>query len=357
MFKGFEGSVQIPDSLLSPNLHCAVCRLPRQEKSRGNAARELELWMERWMLIIKARSKYKTIQHVEKSFIKNTEATERSLLRNRVVHGCKPLHTPPVLGIDDSLSVHVRGAGKRVTPRLQSPIHGLTREGAVQLARTALAVSSKSSDTTDVALLDEVQIKIHKSAMVHGFKFDSRHAMLAHRAVNSRSYQNSFVRVLAADLVPLIGLFQGSTMHPPTNTLPHPIRGSVYAQIEFYFDANVPPLPSTAETNPVRALSHGAQLLPVDDNRHPSRGVHMHTAVEPGSLGMYAVVQPLRDAVAQTFAGTPTVVTCEPLTDVPLSGLYCVPISCFKAQVLVLKSRHERGQLRFLECPGKLLLV
>jgi hypothetical protein len=39
--------MQAPESLLTPNLHAAVCRLLRQEIERGPAALESEWWMER----------------------------------------------------------------------------------------------------------------------------------------------------------------------------------------------------------------------------------------------------------------------------------------------------------------------
>ncbi len=45
----FEGwnLLQAPESILSPNLHVAVCRLLKQELQRGPAALESEWWMER----------------------------------------------------------------------------------------------------------------------------------------------------------------------------------------------------------------------------------------------------------------------------------------------------------------------
>jgi hypothetical protein len=46
--------VQAPESILSPNLHVAVCRLLKQELQRGPAALESEWWMERCVCTVAA---------------------------------------------------------------------------------------------------------------------------------------------------------------------------------------------------------------------------------------------------------------------------------------------------------------
>jgi hypothetical protein len=57
--------VQVSQNMLTPNLHVTVCRLLDQELARGPMARELEFFMERYMLVPKKRSKHKTVLHSE----------------------------------------------------------------------------------------------------------------------------------------------------------------------------------------------------------------------------------------------------------------------------------------------------
>ena len=60
---------QLPDELLTYNLHILLCRLARQEAARGHAGKDIELWIERGVQRLKRNVKYRSTQHPEKIFV------------------------------------------------------------------------------------------------------------------------------------------------------------------------------------------------------------------------------------------------------------------------------------------------
>lgn len=273
------------------------------------------------MLLIKKRSKYKTIMWVEKSYIKNTEATLRSLQHNKTRFGCVSLYPQPPVDAVEYSSVIVRGAGRRLTPRTGLCVHGLTRENGVVLARLALQMMGQPYEAEGETVLDHVHLRVYTGANVHGFKFDSKRT--TNRSVNSRSYQNSFVRLRLED-VTHVGQQGGPTNSASALASTHTVQGFVYAQVECYFQAHVvAPDPGDSPVNP----------------------------------GPFALVQVLRGASRETFAGTPTVVTDEPIDNMMFSDFGIVQISKFRSQMLVLKGKDDIRKLRFVACPGKLYMM
>ena len=78
--------VQVPDRMLPPNLHIAVCRFVRQELQRGLIALDPEWWVERGMngpKLLARRALY-----AEMTWIKATQSITRALLNCKVQHGC-----------------------------------------------------------------------------------------------------------------------------------------------------------------------------------------------------------------------------------------------------------------------------
>jgi hypothetical protein len=82
----FTSMSQVPDRMLPPNLHIAVCRFERQELQRGLIAHETEWWLERGMNGPKLLAR--RALHAEMTYIKATQAISRALVRCRVEHGC-----------------------------------------------------------------------------------------------------------------------------------------------------------------------------------------------------------------------------------------------------------------------------
>jgi hypothetical protein len=200
--------MQVPESMLSPNLHIATCRLPEQEALRGNAANDIELWFERWMLIIKKRSKYRTIGHVEKSYILNTELTERALLKHCMYHKCALIKADPG-DAQSVVSTFLCGNGEHISSRSRVMKCGLDKDAAETVVSALLRASPVDSVTIGNAQMDEACLKlldtavvtVHKSAEVLGIRFHSRAA--TPRGVRSRSLACSFMRVFARYLIPV----------------------------------------------------------------------------------------------------------------------------------------------------------
>lgn len=76
----------MPDRLLSPNLHIAVCRFLTQELERGPLAGDTEYWLERAMNTAKPSRR---ALHAEKTMVKTTQTFDRALQQARVLHGCR----------------------------------------------------------------------------------------------------------------------------------------------------------------------------------------------------------------------------------------------------------------------------
>jgi hypothetical protein len=78
--------MQVPSSLLTPNLHIIVCRYLDQELESGPMALHTEFWVERGMDTAKPSRR---ALHAEKTMVKTSEAIGRALAYNAVFHGCK----------------------------------------------------------------------------------------------------------------------------------------------------------------------------------------------------------------------------------------------------------------------------
>ena len=51
---------QLPQGLLTHNLHLLACRLARQGTARGYVAKDIELWLERGVQLLKRNVKYRS---------------------------------------------------------------------------------------------------------------------------------------------------------------------------------------------------------------------------------------------------------------------------------------------------------
>ena len=318
--------------MLTPNLHCAVCRLPRQEAVRGNAARETELWMERYMLVIKGRSKYKTIQHVEKSFVLNTESTARSLARLSAYHGCTfqkrrrggveeqaLLLTGKGVSLASAAGRHLTGTQAEGTAVL---VHALQRQ---QLGR--VGDGAPDSDGGSVEGGSGVRLQVHLNASLCGVKIAS--AGTSARQGSCRAFPSSFVRAEARSTISLA--VSGGALASAARSRPPSLQGHVYAYVQWFLQAT----------------------LPVTNASVAGRGVPQEVVCN------YAVVQCLQGPVQHDFAGTPTVLATEPVTRLPLGQCWLVPLHAIVAQLFLLSanvhSTDVRGpRVRMIECPGKL---
>jgi hypothetical protein len=71
---------QVPDRLLPPNLHIAVCRFAREEMQQGLIADDTEMWAERGMS--RPKQLARRALHAE-TWIKATQSIKRALLQSR----------------------------------------------------------------------------------------------------------------------------------------------------------------------------------------------------------------------------------------------------------------------------------
>jgi hypothetical protein len=83
--------LQVPSTMLSPNLHVLTCRLLQQELARGPAANENDYYMERYMLEPKRRNAHRTTANPEITHLRHTEMPRRALSRCAIQFGCKSL--------------------------------------------------------------------------------------------------------------------------------------------------------------------------------------------------------------------------------------------------------------------------
>lgn len=310
--------------------------------------------MERYLNPFKARAVYTYVNHIEKSFVRNTEATERCLLQNRARHGCVSLYVRAV-ACGDKPACTARGAGRRITEKTSTAVRGLSRISAVSVLRVALATMGRSADELGAVGLDHAVLMVHTGATVNGLKFDSRQT--PNRSGRSRSYQNSFGRVAARGVVSTQlgpdGLVQSYPRHrirkPDTDSI---IRGSVYVHVECYVQIH-------EQGSACNRLSMTAAGPESRQGVGGPGGGGAEAGCGAGSTPsevVLAVVQVLRNAKAEVFSGTQTVVTEAPVPSSTLAfeDLYLVPLESFQAQLLQLTAADEVTALRFIECQGKL---
>ena len=67
---------EMPLNMLTPNLHCACCRLFPQKEQRGAVAKDLELFIERDVQLVKENLKYRIAARPEALFIHDKLADE-----------------------------------------------------------------------------------------------------------------------------------------------------------------------------------------------------------------------------------------------------------------------------------------
>jgi len=79
-------------------------------------------------------------------------------------------------------------------------------------------------------------------------------------------------------------------------------------------------------------------------------------AEEDLEVGDYAVLQMLVGARQEVFVGTRTIVTNVPSRSLPCEQYWIAPLEAIQSQLLVLKARSDRNDVRFVECPGKLVV-
>jgi hypothetical protein len=310
--------MQVPESMLSPNLHIATCRLPEQEALRGNAANDIELWFERWMLIIKKRSKYRTIGHVEKSYILNTELTARALLKHRMYHKCALIKADPQ-DAQSVVSTLLCGDGDHISSRSRVIKCGLDKNAVETVVSALLRASPVDSVTiwrsqmneACLKLLDTVVVTVHKSAEVLGIRFHSRAA--TPRGVRSRNLACSFMRVFARDLIPVGESLRRLPMMPEQQ------RGMCICYVHSY----------------VRIRCHGYQ----HDDLH-----------RPEWDGEYA----LKNPKYEEFVEFPTFMTDAIVADLNVEDMWILPLRrALEGQLILITPKVGASNLRFVIPAGK----
>jgi len=76
MLKPSHALQEMPLNMLTPNLHCACCRLYAQEEQRGAVAKDLELFIERDVQRVKENLKYRISARPEALFVNDKLADE-----------------------------------------------------------------------------------------------------------------------------------------------------------------------------------------------------------------------------------------------------------------------------------------
>lgn len=292
------------------------------------------------MHLIKQRSKYRTIMWVEKSYIRNTEATMRSLQFNQARFGCTSLYPKAASETADSSTVACRGAGKRLTACSTGKVRGINLARGEMIATLIMHLSQVRA-TAGVTALQQVHLCMYTGATVRGCKFDSKQT--SHRSVQSRSYQNSFVCLRARD-VASVQIGQDNSVQSCRRDT---VAGLVYAQIECFFRADAAVQVQQSQQAHDRGMD--ARMDPVE--------IEAGQPDDVVEAGLYALVQVLSGVRNETLSGSQTTVTNEPLTNVDFSDLFVVPVKAFRAQLLLLKGRDDLRCLRFKRCPGKLYMV
>lgn len=279
--------------------------------------------MERFMNIIKERSKYKTISHVEKSYLLNTEATHRSIIRNRALFGCTSLRKERPVDLKSTTSL--LGVGKQIMLKSKASLLGLTWEDAVMLTRAALRSFGTPAMAPSEAM-QGIEFFAYARAELCGIKLSS--AASSSTRAGCRSYQSSFVRVAAHRALAV------DPSSVPARSAAS-FRGSMYAYVQCYF--------RVCQHSFGVAGASGAMCVAADepeDQRNEN----------------FALLQILSSARQQSFVGTKTIVTTQPSRTLPCEHYWIAPIDAIQSQLMVLKTRAEGTDVRFVECPGKLVV-
>lgn len=288
----------------------------------------------------KARSKYRLTMKIELSFVRNTEATSRALLRNRARHGCVSLFKREAC-TGAAQTCAPRGVGRRVKTSSAGPTRGLSTLQCEVLANLMLAHSGLECGTDDALALDVLDFQVFTGVAIHGLQFDSRQT--PNRAVRSRSWQNSFCSVPAASVISVdlagdtaLSSGTGVGVQPPFHN--HVLGRRLYGQVECYFGARF------GSMQPPGAVGDGQPRLAQVCNTYPSS--------DGEAVGLYALLQVLHDPRRQAVLGTNSVVTREPMP-VDFNELVMVDVREFSGHLLQVGLPHDRQVLRFIECPWR----
>ena len=282
--------------------------------------------MEQLTNIIKERSKYKTIPHVEKSYLLNTKATLRSLMRKRAMFGCTTLK--PERPVELTSATTVLGVGKRIIPTVRASQLGLTSDDARMLTRAALRfIEAPVPNAEDI--VESIAFFAYARVELCGFKIYSSASSSAR--AGCRSYQSSFVRLSARRTIAV----EPSSAHA---TRLISTRGCMYAYVQCYF----------------RAVHHKCK----SDEAAVAR-LSTHDAsdeVTEEEVGDYAVLHMLVGARQEVFVGTRTILTNVPSGSLPCEQYWIAPLEAIQSQLLVVKARFDRNDVRCIECPRNLVV-
>lgn len=322
-----HAGLQVPRGMVKPNLHIAKCRLPRQERQRGPAARHVELWMERGMRVPKMRCKNKTVSKCEITYLCHSQMSLRGLQQAMVVEGMlsgenlDQYGQPRITVRSDTSQPLLLGAAMVVTSLSRTAKRGVT----AALARRIITAACVHSRGTPAALaaavlgaqdvLAAVLVTAHGSTQLPGYQLRSAAA-----SDFVRTFDSSFVSVHPRKLVPLRQLDQRLTgpaevvyVHTLVQLEPHAVGGS--------------------DDGLVAAMAPHAALW----------------------KGPYAVVERLGECKRIVFVSTPLHSADAPhlrLAHDSLS-LYIVRAHDLLEQQMVLRQRADSNRLHFLQCADR----
>ena len=327
--------VQAPRHLLAPNLHIAVCRLPRQELLLLAAAAFKELYMERGMCEPKYRSKNRSSRHCDKTYMLQTEMTERGLAYARMQLGlagdaeeacargsmaAAPADDEDAEGAKEGqLQPFLTGKGKPVPAGAQAARHGIDASTAAAIVRRAVASCvprgpqrAQLEAAADALLepLDSVAVFAHSGACLPGFKMRSA----ASPASWTRSYPSSFA------------VAQSSLLVPMQSAARRPAGAKQLVYVHTYAELAPRQLRAGADAHAQAVAAAAAQWQ-----------------------GPYAVVEVLADSKSVTITGLPAMNSKPPVPGIGRSDLFLLPLRGLLSQQIVVKP-SDKGLLWFLRC-------
>ena len=169
--------MQMPDSMLSPDLHVARCRLRKQVEERGSSAHDGELHMEQYMRNPKKRVQADLVSNPDHTWLRHREMNARVLRRSQVEHGCvSGYDNRGVLDDTDDLADHVHSMqqlvrkGLMVTKRVRVPKYGLLPESTRLLVQRICAARDGRKHLV-AEHLDWILVLAHHSARTVGCIF------------------------------------------------------------------------------------------------------------------------------------------------------------------------------------------
>lgn len=330
----FPGCPQLTRSFLSPNLHIAVCRLPRQEALRGPAARDKDFWMERFLRKPKARIQGNLVRNIDMTYALHTEVTERALVNARVNHGCESSYGMLTMDEDAIADPDERDAvgdmrqllrqGAAITRGVTTPKCGLMPDDAravVDSVCSALAprpVRRVLGELTDI--LRWVAVTAHHSARAPGCLLRS-----VASPTNLRRKQSSFATVRQSALIPLDSDQRGAANQAPP-------RGVAVVYCHAFLHL---------------ARLGGRGAPPTEEEA----GFALFRAADSWA-GDYALVEVPPAQRRSVFVGTPTRSCHSVNRAVRLADLCMVPLADIRQQLILVSEgafERSRNTLRFLE--------